>query len=720
MDGRGLTRTMLCLGAAALLIVSGCAKEEPGEGPLVAAMEEGADVPQELSHSEEAVFSKKSKLDSRLSPAMEEEVRVHFAHYLHERRETMEKFLRNSIPYINHVRSVFRSQGLPEELACLAYLESGYNPLAVSRSNAVGMWQFIASTGRNYGLRQDWWEDQRMDPYRSTEAAAEYLGRLYDIFKDWHLAVASYNGGEGKISRARAAAGADSLHEIIRRNDSLDASLQLREETVLYVPRFLAIAKIMSQPEALGLEPAAPEPGKPVLLPSVALTAPPATDLVELSRRLNMSWSEFLAYNPHFLRSISPAGRRSTVYIPRTKESEARTLLAGTLSGAGWTYYTVKKKQTLAGVASATGVPAAVVKQLNPGVVKAGRRLRLPAQRGSVPDRPLIIPQQSYVAGDDHVTAALAELSLPVARRNGTAARTAGRTVSSLAVDEKGRYTVKPGDTLSGLAQQCGVSVDELYALNGGAGALKVLKAGQRIRVPVPEKAVSHTVQSGETGYGIAAHYGVSFSALAAANGGTEVMEHLRAGQVLAIPGKAGTAAARPAASAGSAASSPAARPAATPKGAAASASVKPAAEKAASHTVQSGETGYGIAAHYGVSFSALAAANGGTEVLEHLRAGQVLAIPGKAGTAAVRPAASAGTAAQSAAARPAATPKGAAASASVKPAGKTESYRVQSGETLWSIARKFNMKPMELLNLNGMDQSTRVRAGDTVKVIRK
>ena len=137
---------------------------------------------------------------------MEAMVRYHFVKYSRERRITMEHFLRNAQPYLDYTKSVFRAKGLPEELAYLAYLESGYNPLAVSRSRATGMWQFIVSTGKVYGLRQNWWIDERMDPYRSTRAAGDYLTRLHEIFRDWHLAIASYNGGEGAVGRAKKAA----------------------------------------------------------------------------------------------------------------------------------------------------------------------------------------------------------------------------------------------------------------------------------------------------------------------------------------------------------------------------------------------------------------------------------------------------------------------------------------------------------------------------------
>ena len=609
------------MGMAALVILSGCANQQKVESPELLsaeAREEAIDLGSlsSLTPAEKKAYASTAKLDRNLSPVMERQVRYHFLKYSRERRGTMENFLRNSIPYLNYTKSVFRSRGLPEDLAYLAYLESGYNPVAVSRSNAVGMWQFISSTGKAYGLRQDWWMDERRDPYRSTEAAASYLARLYDIFHDWQLAVASYNGGEGKIGRAKEAAGADKLHEIIQKNDRLDYNLQLREETMLYVPRFLAISKIMRNADTLGLQPAAPDADHPVLVPVAKLTAKPATDLVELSRRLNMDWKEFLAYNPHVLRSISPAGRSCSIYVPKNKESQARALLAGRLSGAGWRYYTVAKGDSLARVSSRTGIPASVIKQLNPGKLKRGQRLRLPsggknlpAVQPSAPVRDTAIASASSrrsPAKSDHVKSALAEL----------------RGKSTLPAT----YKVQSGDTLSAIARKYDMELGDLYVANGGADKLGTLRVGQVIRLSAPAVAK-------------------------------------------AVPAKR-------------------------------------AASRMASHTVKSGETAYAISRKYGITFQELCEANGGADRLDSLSPGQKLNIPSGKGTAV----AAAPDRAQSGKKAPA---------KAARKSTVAENYCVQNGETLWSISRKFNMKPMELLALNGMDQSTRVKVGDTVKVIR-
>ena len=604
-------------GMAVLIMLSGCGKQQTANTPELLSAEarqEAVDLGSfsSLTAAEKKAYSNTSKLDRNLSPAMERQVRYHFVKYSRERRGTMENFLRNSIPYLNYTKTVFRMRGLPEDLAYLAYLESGYNPLAVSRSNAVGMWQFISSTGKAYGLRQDWWVDERKDPYRSTEAAASYLSRLYDIFHDWHLAVASYNGGEGKIGRAKKATGASNLHEIIQKNNTLDDKLQLREETALYVPRFLAIAKIMRNAETLGIQPSAPDADHPVLIPVAQLTVKSTTDLAELSRRLGMGWKEFQAYNPQFLRAISPAGRTSTVYVPKNKEALARQILKGTLSGAGWRYYKVARGDTLAKVSSRTGVPASVISQLNPGRLKSGQQLRLPVNVRSLPDVIPAVPVRNATAvasasrastKRDHASSAVAELR-------------SSRSVPS-------SYKVRSGDTLSAIAHKYGVGLGDIYAANGGADKLRTLRVGQVIRLSSPVKAVAQKSSS----------------------------------------------------------------PSASSK-------------KLSSHTVKSGETAYAISRRYGISFDELCAVNGGKDVLSRLSPGQVLKIPSGERTVVAQK--SSGTSKTSASAAP-----------------KVAEYSVQSGETLWSISRKFNMKPMELLALNGMDQSTRIKVGDTVKVIR-
>ncbi len=725
------------LGMTVLLILSGCSLEKVGSPQLVPSgpyrSTEAAQI--ELTDSEKAVFERTDTLDRNLNPTMEFMVRYHFVKYSREKRVTMEHFLRNSLPYLNYTKSVFRAKGLPQDLAYLAYLESGYNPLAVSRSKATGMWQFISSTGKLYGLSQDWWMDERMDPYRSTHAAADYLKHLYEIFHDWHLAIASYNGGEGAVGRAQKAAKASGLHEILKKNDELAPGVQLREETRLYVPRFLALVKIMREPEQLGLKPLGPDADHPVLLPAVELKAKPATDLVEFARRLGLSWKEFLAYNPHFLRSISPANRTASVYVPRGKEEQARKLLEGRLSGSGWRYHKVRSGETFASISKKTGIPVAILRQLNPQKLKKGQSLRLPSVKGSVPPFEPMIPDyepassKAAASVQQNVAAALAELEGKEKPQAESFAPVVQRT-----------HKIKSGDTLSGLAKKYDTTVREIYKANGGQDKLKTLRIGQIVKLPYTEeqlrqleqqrkekarraeearkaaearakaelaKATSHTVQSGDTLSGIARKYGVSVSELQKANGGADKLKTLRIGQQIVLPGRGQTAGGTVSAV------QPTVKPAA--KAPARSEDSRSATVRPSEHTVQSGDTLSSIARKYGVSVTELQKANGGADKLKTLRIGRTLAIPVQAGEDEMGAAAAALSELKAAGHK-----RGGAETAPAAREARPESYKVQSGDSIWGISRRFGMSVDEFKSLNeGLDSSS-LRVGDSVRVIRR
>ena len=795
------------LGIAALLILSGCSMERVGTPELVPAGTpySSADVSSiELTEAEKAVFSRTGVLDRRLEPAMEAMVRYHFVKYSREKRTTMQHFLRNSMPYLNYTKAVFRSKGLPEDLAYLAYLESGYNPLAVSRSRATGLWQFISSTGKIYGLSQDWWMDERMDPYRSTHAAADYLSRLHDIFQDWHLAVASYNGGEGAVGRAQKAARAGGLNELLKKNSELDPAVQLREETRLYVPRFLAILKIMRDPAALDLKALPPDDQHPVLLPVVELKARPATDLAELARRLGMTWKEFLAYNPHFLHSISPANRQASVYVPHAKQEQARKLLQRSVAGIGWRYYTVKKGDTMASVSKKTGIPASILRQLNPGKLKRGQRLRLPAGAGSVPPFKPMVPsyEPEAVKVSQGAPAALAELETGASARKDIPSEyevRKGDTLSGIAAKfgcsvkdiqkanggadkvkslrvgqviklpsaeweaeearkpvERRTHKVKNGETLSAIALKNGCTVRQIYAENGGEKKLRTLRVGQVLYLPYTpdqleeiekrkglrlkqaaearkaaveraratadsarERAMNarvstHTVEKGDSLSRIARKYGTTVAEIQQANGGADKLKTLRVGQKIVLPG-ANLAEAAPAAEVLPVIPEPAAVPSA-PK-------AMPSVEAPSFHTVEKGDTLYGIARKYGVSVSEIQQANGGADKVKKLRAGQKIALPGakQAEAAPVSDAAAALSELKAEQSRAVQKPaKAAPAKAKAVKSGQPESYKVQPGDTIWSITHRFGMSEAEFKKLNPSVSSSSLRVGASIKIIRK
>ena len=170
-------------------------------------------------------------------------------------REVVNLWVGRAGRYLGMIRSVLRSRDLPEELAYTAMIESGFNPLAVSRAGAKGMWQFMAGTARRYGLRVDHWIDERLDPEKSTVAAASYLRDLYNMFGSWNLAQAAYNAGEVKVSRAMRATGSSDFWTLARTN-------HLRTETKEFVPQIHAATHDRPGSDALRLRVHGAEPGR--------------------------------------------------------------------------------------------------------------------------------------------------------------------------------------------------------------------------------------------------------------------------------------------------------------------------------------------------------------------------------------------------------------------------------------------------------------------------
>ncbi len=167
--------------------------------------------------------------------------------FQNKQKKYFKRWLERSTKYLPAIRHELRVAGLPQDLAYLAMIESGYNPSAYSHAHAAGLWQFIPGTGRNYGLRIDSWVDERREPEKATKAAVAYLGALYERFGDWQLAVAGYNAGEGTVSRAIKAnkrAGKPTNY----------TALKLRSETRRYVPKLIAFSNIIKNPEKYGLK----------------------------------------------------------------------------------------------------------------------------------------------------------------------------------------------------------------------------------------------------------------------------------------------------------------------------------------------------------------------------------------------------------------------------------------------------------------------------------
>lgn len=532
-----------------------------------------------LTDVEMRALISEGEIDKGLSPAEMREVQIYFKHYLHSARPVIERFLLRGQPYINYTRQVFRERGLPEDLAFLAYVESGYNPVAVSRSNAVGIWQFMAPTGRQYGLTQDWWMDERRDPYRSTHAAADYLAKLYGDFNDWYLAVAAYNGGEGKIGRALNGTRTSNFFELCQNNHVLEDKAQLKEETKQYVPRFLAMCKIMRNAETLGFYPAVPADGTHTLVQAAQVYARPGTDLAAMAQRLGMRWDEFAAYNPAFRRYITPPDRYVAVYVPFYAEQQAMALMRDdTLAGNGWATYTIAKGDTMAKISTRTGVPVNVLRQMNPTSepLKAGAHMRIPGKPGMAPagggtvvasvsrttpvqaaprvtPKPTPQPATAAVPAKPAATAAVPAKSVVAAAPAKPAAPAtpakpavaATPTKPAAVIAAGGAYTVKPGDTLASIARQYNHSLTAMRDANSGLDNPDLLKVGQVINLPgkgtvtaaKPAAPVTYEVQPGDTMWGIARKFNMPPGELLALNN-MKGSPTLRPGDSIKVHGK--------------------------------------------------------------------------------------------------------------------------------------------------------------------------------------
>jgi LysM repeat protein len=281
--------------------------------------------------------------------------------------------LARSQAYEEMMKKIFREKNLPEELFYLALIESGYNPTALSRAKASGIWQFISQTAKRFGLRVDKWVDERRDPEKSTLAAAEYLKILYEMFNCWDLAAAGYNAGEGKILGAIKKARSEDFWEISKHR-------YLKPETKQYVPRFLAAMMIARDPQKYGFADIEYHP--PLVYEKV--TVPPYTSLALVARAAGADLSEIQALNPSLLRGKTPPNSpQFEVNLPAgTKEAFAKNFPALAKASAFRTTHRLRSGETLSHLARRYKVSIEDLCRVNAltpkTVLRAGALLKIP------------------------------------------------------------------------------------------------------------------------------------------------------------------------------------------------------------------------------------------------------------------------------------------------------------------------------------------------------
>jgi len=350
-------------------------------------------------------------------------VRQHETWYA-SRPDYMQRMTERGGRYLYHVLEEVQSRGLPTELALLPFIESAFNPQAMSTARASGMWQFIPATGRDYDLKQNIFRDDRRDVLASTRAALDYLERLHRLFGDWHLALAAYNWGEGNVQKA------------INRNQRAGlptdyASLRMPTETAHYVPKLQAVKNLMADPAAYGLT-----------LPALDnhpyfLSVPIQRDIdVALTAQLaGLSLDEFKALNPQMNKPVILAAGTEQILLPYDNVDRfVRNLAAYRGRLASWTAWVVPRTMKPADAAREAGMTEAALRDINHVpprmLVKAGSTLLVP--RGGRHDADV----SSHLA--DNAQMMLAP-DVPPLRRLAVRARK-GDTLSKVA----NRYRVQP------------------------------------------------------------------------------------------------------------------------------------------------------------------------------------------------------------------------------------------------------------------------------------
>jgi membrane-bound lytic murein transglycosylase D len=357
------------------------------------------------------------------------------------RPDYMARMVERSRRYLYYIVTEVEKRGMPLEVALLPMIESAYNPMAYSTSRASGIWQFVPSTGKSYGMKQTWWMDERRDVVAATDGALDYLQKLYAEFGDWPLAFAAYNWGEGSVRRAIAVNQKRGLP-----TDYL--SLAMPAETRNYVPKLQAVKNIVRDPEAHNLELA--------LIPDA-----PYFTVVRTTRKMDvkiaaelaeMPLEEFLSLNPQHNRPVIAGADETTILLPYDKaELFASKLELSNQPMVTWQAYLTKANETLPQVAARFGLSLETLRTVN-GI---GARASVPVGHA------LLVPTQ---APSDATVASLQNAVFT--------------TVPS------GRlfyHRVRKGETLSSIAAHYAVTAQDLKSWNTGLNPTIVV--GQRLRV---------------------------------------------------------------------------------------------------------------------------------------------------------------------------------------------------------------------------------------------
>jgi len=371
------------------------------------------------------------------------------------RPEYIARFVDRGSLYLHYIVEQVEKRNMPMEVALLPVIESAFNPKAYSRAKASGIWQFIPSTGKNYGLSQDWWKDNRRDIVAATDAALNYLQRLHAMFDSWELALAAYNAGEGNVMRAIAYNQKRGLP-----TDFLGISPRLRPETRNYVPKLIAVKNIVLSPAAYGID-LESVPDEPYF---TAVQAPKKIDVKVAAKLAGMSEDQFVALNPAHNNAV--ASGTGTFIVPVDKADDFKANLEKYDQPlVSWTTYQARRGESLDAIAKKHNTTAAQLKLAN-GEIKLDKKGHLRAA-GAV-----MVPMKR----DSMVAMKVAQASAIEPQETRVAAPVKEHATTKI-------YTVRSGDTLYNIAQTHRTSVDTLLGLNR-LSASAIIQPGLKLRLP--------------------------------------------------------------------------------------------------------------------------------------------------------------------------------------------------------------------------------------------
>ena len=405
--------------------------------------------------------------------AQNERVQAYIEYFTGPARRHFEIYLARLPRYEPMIRERLRDGGLPQDLVYLALIESGMNPNAVSRSRAVGMWQFMQQTGLRYGLDVDPWVDERRDPFLATDAAVRFLRELNSRFGSLYLAAAAYNSGPGKIDRGLnrydfgALAGDDVFF-------ALAGEPFLRRETRDYVPKLIAAAIIAKQPGRYGFTTIAP--AAPLVYDSVRVTN--AVGLDVLARLADTTQAALEDLNPQLVRRLTPPGRTVWVRVPVGRAATVPARLATVPARERVTHliHLIRRGETLGSISRLYHVPVDDITAANRGLsarfLRVGRELVIPTS--GVPST-----RRSLARAGSGARGARAVAARPAPAARGTPVLAAVIPAGP----QRTVHIVRSGETLSQIAEQFRVGLSSLLQANGMTRRTRI-KPGDAIRIP--------------------------------------------------------------------------------------------------------------------------------------------------------------------------------------------------------------------------------------------